>query len=47
MKVIDAGFTKSFIRMCSDGFTMGWHERNGGNLSNRVREEELASVKDD
>ena len=47
MKVIDAGFTKSFIRMCSDGFAMGWHERNGGNLSYRVKEEELASVKDD
>lgn len=47
MKVLDAEFVKGFIRMCSDGFAQGWHERNGGNLSYRIKDEEIASVKDD
>jgi Ribulose-5-phosphate 4-epimerase and related epimerases and aldolases len=30
-----------FIRMCNDGFLQGWHERNGGNLSYRMTEEDV------
>lgn len=45
MKVIEAGFVKKFIRMCNDGFNMGWHERNGGNLSYRIKDAELEEVK--
>lgn len=30
-----------FIRCCYDGFLQGWHERNGGNLSYRMRAEDI------
>ena len=33
-----------FIRMCSDGYLMGWHECHGGNLTYRAAKEELAGV---
>ncbi len=46
MKVTDAGFVKGFAKMCQDGFVQGWHERNGGNLSYRIKEEEIAEVKE-
>ena len=45
MKVLDAEFVKGFMRMADDGWLQGWHERNGGNLSYRIRPEEVASVK--
>ena len=35
MKFLEAEFVKGFIRMATDGYNMGWHERNGGNLSYR------------
>lgn len=47
MKVLDAEFAQGFFRMCGDGFDQGWHERNGGNLSYRMKPEEVAEVKDD
>lgn len=47
MKVGEAAFVKDFIRMCDDGFRQGWHERNGGNLSYRMKPEEAAAVGDD
>ncbi len=46
MNVLDAPFVKGFIRMADDGWRQGWHERNGGNLSYRIRPEEIAAVKD-
>lgn len=46
MKVLDAKFVQGFMRMCDDGFNQGWHERNGGNLSYRIKEEEIESVKE-
>ncbi|MGN0274590.1 MAG: rhamnulose-1-phosphate aldolase [Chordicoccus sp.] len=46
MNVLDAEFVKGFIRMGFDGFTQGWHERNGGNLSYRIKPEEVESVKE-
>ena len=36
VKIID-----DFIRMCSDGVRQGWHERNGGNLTYRMKPEEV------
>lgn len=33
-----------FIRMCSDGYVMGWHECHGGNLTYRADKEELAGL---
>ena len=32
----DAKFVRGFVRMCDDGWTQGWHERNGGNASYRL-----------
>lgn len=30
-----------FIRMCSDGWAQGWHERNGGNLTYRMSAKDI------
>ena len=46
MKFLEAKFVKGFIRMCDDGWNQGWHERNGGNLSYRVKPEEVELVKE-
>ena len=46
MKVLYAEFVKGFIRMADDGWNQGWHERNGGNLSYRIKPEEVESVKE-
>ena len=32
---------EGFVRMCSDGFNQGWHERNGGNLTYRMTDDEV------
>ncbi len=47
MKVTDAGFFRSLVRLADDGWRMGWHERNGGNLSFRLTEEELRSAEEE
>lgn len=47
MRFLEAEFVKGFIRMANDGWEQGWHERNGGNLSYRVKPEEVEQVKDD
>ncbi|MGL5434653.1 MAG: rhamnulose-1-phosphate aldolase, partial [Lachnospiraceae bacterium] len=46
MNVTEAKFVQGFIRLCDDGFNQGWHERNGGNLTYRMKPEEVAEVKD-
>lgn len=33
--------------MTDDGWNQGWHERNGGNLSYRMKPEEIEEVKED
>lgn len=45
MRFLDEEFVQGFIRMANDGWEQGWHERNGGNLSYRVRPEEAAKIK--
>ncbi len=47
MKVLDAEFVKGYMRMANDGWLEGWHERNGGNLSYRIKKEEVESIKED
>ena len=47
MKVLDAEFVKGFRRLATDGWDQGWHERNGGNLSYRIKLEEVESVKEE
>ena len=47
MSVLEQNFVKGFIRMCTDGWEQGWHERNGGNLSYRMKDEEVKAVEAD
>ena len=47
MRFLDAEFVQGFIRMANDGWEQGWHERNGGNISYRVKDEEVESVKEE
>lgn len=44
-KILEAEFAKGFFRVCVDGFYQGWHERNGGNLSYRIKREEIEAVR--
>lgn len=46
MKVLEAQFVQKFIETCQNGYNKGWHERNGGNLSYRIKDEEIALIKD-
>ncbi len=46
MNITEVSFMEGFIRMCNDGWKQGWHERNGGNLSYRMKKEEIDSVKE-
>ena len=46
MSILDVKFVQGFIRMCNDGWEQGWHERNGGNLSYRMKDEDVEAVKE-
>ena len=46
MSITEVTFVQGFIRMCNDGWEQGWHERNGGNLSYRMRAEDVEEVKE-
>ncbi len=45
MKMTDLPFLQGYIRMCTDGWLQGWHERNGGNLTYRMTAEEAAAAR--
>lgn len=45
MKITDIDFVKGFIRLASDGYQQNWHERNGGNLSYRMKQEDIEAAK--
>ena len=45
MKILESKFVKGFIKMADDGYQQGWHERNGGNLSYRLKPEEVEMIK--
>ena len=45
MKVLDSKFMRGFIKMADDGFQQGWHERNGGNLSYRLKDVEVEAIR--
>ncbi len=45
MKILDTKFVKGFVKMADDGFHQGWHERNGGNLSYRLKPEEVEEIR--
>lgn len=38
-------FMRGFVRLCTDGWDQGFHERNGGNLTYRMTEKEVESCK--
>ena len=46
MSILDVKFVQGFMRMANDGWEQGWHERNGGNLSYRMKDEDVAAVKE-
>ena len=45
MGVLDITAIQGFIKMCNDGWLQGWHERNGGSLTCRIRPEEVTELK--
>lgn len=45
MAITDAKFVQGYIRLADAGAKRGWHERNGGNFSYRLRPEEVEEVK--
>ncbi|MBQ6362140.1 MAG: rhamnulose-1-phosphate aldolase [Lachnospiraceae bacterium] len=36
---------EGFMRMCNDGWLQGWHERNGGNLTYRMKAEDIEACR--
>ena len=44
MGMLDISIVKKYIRMADDGWHQGWHERNGGNLTYRLKAEEVAEM---
>ena len=46
MDMKKVGFIKGFSRVCQDGYDQGWHERNGGNLTYRMKPEETKEVEE-
>lgn len=45
MDILQEKFMQGFIRLTDDAFRKGWHERNGGNYSYRMKAEEAEAVK--
>ncbi len=45
MGMLDISIVKKYIRMADDGWHQGWHERNGGNLTYRLTDAEVAEMK--
>lgn len=43
--ITEVPILKAFIRTCNDGWNLGYHERNGGNLTYRMRSEEVAACR--
>jgi len=41
MEMNDVDIVGEFIRACDDGWRLGWHERNGGNLTYRMTAEDV------
>ena len=44
MNILNTRFVRGFVKMADDGFQQGWHERNGGNLSYRLKPEEVQHI---
>ena len=46
VKVTELDFMKGYIRMANDGWDWKFHERNGGNLTYRMKKEEVEAAKE-
>ncbi|GHV40694.1 rhamnulose-1-phosphate aldolase [Clostridia bacterium] len=46
MNILETPAIKGFVRLCSDAYALGWHERNGGNLTYRMSESEVWACED-
>lgn len=46
MNITELSFVKGFVRMADDGWRQGWHERNGGNLTYRMKPEEAEAARE-
>lgn len=44
MSIVNSSFFKEFVDAANDGWLLGWHESNGGNLSYRLTLEEVNLV---
>ena len=44
--MMETKLARDFTKICTDGFNQGWHERNGGNLSYRMRQSEVDEIRD-
>ena len=44
MSIYEVPVMQGYIRMCTDGWDQGWHERNGGNLTYRLTDAEVAEI---
>ena len=45
MKMTELPVVQGLIRLCADGWQQGWHERNGGNVTYRLTEEEREAAR--
>ncbi len=45
MNMIELPVVQGLIRLCEDGWLQGWHERNGGNVTYRMTEEEREAAR--
>ena len=45
MRILESKFVQGFIKMANDGYLQGWHERNGGNFSYRLKAEEVEMIR--
>ncbi len=46
MTMEDIKFVQNFKKTTNDAWLKGWHERNGGNISYRLTEDEVVAVKE-
>jgi len=46
MAIEDMKFVQNFKKITNDAWLKGWHERNGGNISYRLTEDEVISAKE-
>lgn len=41
MSILETKVVNDFIKLCNDGWNQNWHERNGGNLTYRMKTDEV------